>query len=102
MFELTDAGEQVLAEWLDEPVTRTRELRMEFLLKLYIGRLLDAGLAERLVVKQRTVCESLIESLREQVTTERDDFRRLVLQMRLAQNEALLSWLSSTRSGVAA
>ena len=31
---------------------------------------------------------------------EGDDFRRLVLQMRLAQNEALLGWLSTTRARV--
>lgn len=97
VFALTPQGERVLREWLDEPVARTRDLRLEFLLKLYVARLLDDGTATRLIRKQHDLCERLVTSLRDQVTTEGDDFRRLVLEMRLAQNEALLGWLNSAR-----
>jgi len=101
VFELTAEGEAVLDEWLNEPVTRTRDLRLEFLLKLYVARLLDADLADRLVAKQRVLCEGLVENLRQQASGERDEFRRLVLQMRLAQNEALLNWLATARDQAA-
>ena len=101
VFALTDEGERVLDEWLDEPVARTRDLRLEFLLKLYIARLLDVDVAGRLVVRQRELCEGLVSNLRTQAAEESDDFRRLVLEMRLAQNEALLGWLHATREQVA-
>jgi PadR family transcriptional regulator AphA len=101
VFALTSAGEQVLHAWLNEPVTRTRDLRLEFLLKLYIARLLDHDAAARLVVRQRDVCQTLVANLRTQAMDETDDFRRLVMEMRLAQNEALLGWLNAAREQVA-
>lgn len=101
VFTLTAEGERVLAAWLDEPVTRTRDLRLEFLLKFYIARLLEPDTARRLVGRQREVCAGLVASLRSQLAEEHDDFRRLVLEMRLAQNEALLGWLNAAREQVA-
>src|SRR3990172_8993725 len=70
VFALTREGEQVLQEWLNEPVTRTRDLRLEFLLKLYVARLLDVDVANRLVIKQRDLCEGLIAKLRTQAAEE--------------------------------
>jgi DNA-binding PadR family transcriptional regulator len=98
VFALTSKGEAVLDGWLHEPVGRTRDLRLEFLLKLYIARLLDSDVADGLVVRQRGVCEGLVAKLQAQAASEPDDFRRLVLEMRLAQNEALLNWLSVARA----
>lgn len=93
MLELTDLGVDTLEQWLAEPVERTRDLRLAFVLKLYVVRMLGAGDAERLVEGQREVCRRFVASLRAQLNAEEDDFRRLVLEMRLAQNTALLEWL---------
>ncbi|HEX2280656.1 MAG TPA: helix-turn-helix transcriptional regulator [Thermomicrobiales bacterium] len=93
VFSITDAGRAELQRWLGEPVSKTRDIRLDFLLKLYTAQEHNPHLAEKLIGDQRAVCERLIESLREQMAAEEDDFRRLVLEMRLAQNAALLSWL---------
>jgi PadR family transcriptional regulator, regulatory protein AphA len=93
IFSITPSGVQELQRWLAEPVSKTRDIRLDFLLKLYTAREHDPELAEKLVTEQRAVCESFIESLREQMAAEEDEFRRLVLEMRLAQNAALLAWL---------
>lgn len=93
IFSITPAGHAELQRWLDEPVFRTRDIRLDFLLKLYTARAQDPAIAERLINDQREVCERLIESLSEQLDQEEDEFRRLVLEMRVAQNTALLSWL---------
>ena len=93
VFSITPAGEAELHRWLSEPVSKTRDIRLDFLLKLYTARVHDPALAEKLINDQRDVCESFIESLNEQMETETDEFRTLVLEMRLAQNTALLSWL---------
>jgi DNA-binding PadR family transcriptional regulator len=98
VFELTAAGEATLARWLAEPVERTRDLRLEFLLKLYIARQSNPDTARRLIAVQHDVCERFVDSLREQIAGEEDSFRRLVLEMRLAQNQALLAWLSRART----
>ena len=93
VFEITDDGRRMLARWLARPVEHTRDLRLEFLLKLYIARDDEPEVAQRLMTQQQEVCERFVTSLTEQVIAERDDFRRLVLEMRLAQNRALLDWL---------
>lgn len=93
IFSITPSGRAELQRWLGEPVGKTRDIRLDFLLKLYTARLHDPALAASLINEQRDVCERLIVSLREQMEKEDDEFRRLVLEMRLAQNAALLSWL---------
>jgi DNA-binding PadR family transcriptional regulator len=101
IFQMTDAGRVALERWLHEPVTRTRELRLEFLLKLYVARAYDPALASRLIVEQRELCGGFVASLRAQLVAEEDDFRRLVLEMRVAQNQAVLDWLERARQEVA-
>lgn len=96
MLELTDTGRDALAHWLAGPVERTRDLRLEFLLKLYIARQVDPERVIFLVAEQADVCRGFIASLGEQLAQEQDDFRRLVLEMRLAQNTALVAWLEQT------
>ena len=98
VFELTEAGHDALDQWLAEPVERTRDLRLEFLLKLYIARDADDGIAQRLIDSQHDICARHITSLQEQIDSETDSFRRLVLEMRMAQNAALLEWLAKARS----
>ncbi len=93
MLELTERGVETLNRWLAEPVERTRDLRLAFLLKLYIARMGSSEDAARLVEGQREVCRRFVASLRAQLDSETDEFRRLVLEMRLAQNTALLEWL---------
>lgn len=93
VFSITDEGRTELQRWLTEPVSKTRDIRLDFLLKLYTAREHNPDLATKLIDEQRDVCERFIVSLNEQIEHEQDDFRRLVLEMRLAQNTALLSWL---------
>ena len=93
MLELSPAGVDALTTWLSEPVERTRDLRIEFLLKLYIARRIEPERVPTLVAEQEHVCRRFIASLGEQVRAEEDAFRRLVLEMRLAQNVALAAWL---------
>jgi DNA-binding PadR family transcriptional regulator len=97
VFELTPSGQEFLDVWLAEPVERTRDLRLEFLLKLYIARDIDPNLTRRLIAAQHDVCARFVSSLQEQIDAEEDGFRRLVLEMRMAQNEALLGWLARAR-----
>jgi DNA-binding PadR family transcriptional regulator len=102
VFQGTSSGQLALECWLREPVTHTRELRLEFLMKLYIARQLDPQAANELVLGQHALCQGFVTSLVEQLDAESDDFRRLVLEMRLAQNQALLGWLERARRAVLA
>jgi PadR family transcriptional regulator AphA len=99
--QLTERGREELSLWLAAPVAHTREIRLEFLVKLYFALQLDAALASRLVSEQRASCLRFREALRaEDDADEQHDARSgpfqfswLVRQMRIAQTEAALTWL---------
>ena len=102
LFALSSTGRAELRRWLAEPVARTREIRLDFLVKLYLALLLDPVLAVRLVDEQRHLCARLIESLSNRLRRTRGEenhdrnvasFGDMVLDMRLAQTQAALAWL---------
>jgi DNA-binding PadR family transcriptional regulator len=100
VFVLTESGRRELTRWLTEPVAHTREIRLEFLVKLYFALDHDRQLAARLVAEQREMCARLVESLARQAAEDRGSgdvearrFADLVLDMRLAQTQAALAWL---------
>lgn len=98
VYTLTGEGKAELLRWLREPVQHTREIRLEFLVKLYFARLLDPVLASELIAGQlarsREVEAHLIARL-ETGTTLPDDFARQVLDLRLLQTRAAIAWLES-------
>jgi DNA-binding PadR family transcriptional regulator len=104
IYQITGAGRAELRRWLSEPVAHTREIRLEFLVKLYFARRLDRALALRLATEQRETCLRLADSLASQLaaldtpgeTVAPDDlaFRRLVLELRLSQTRAAAVWLA--------
>ncbi len=99
LYALTAAGRAELDRWLREPVTHTREIRLEFLLKLFFVRELAPSQTGPLVDGQQAVLERLVASLRGQLDrADREDrpsadYQRLVLELRLAQTEAAVAWL---------
>jgi PadR family transcriptional regulator AphA len=113
VYRLTPAGRDELHRWLSEPVARTREIRLEFLVKLYFARRLDPALATRLLTEQTEICRRLATSLSRQranldielAAAEGNQaeatrsFRQLVLDLRLAQTRAALDWLSHAATG---
>ncbi len=120
VYAVTPAGEAELRRWLTEPVARTREVRIDFLVKLYLARWAPDGAAvvARLVAEQRATLVGLEESLRRQLAARPAgagpategasptpgarfdaDFGRLVLELRLAQTHAALGWLDRVEMG---
>ncbi len=94
---ITPAGRAVLAAWLDQPVPHTRDVRLEFLLKLYFAeRLVPVTVPALLAAQVAVTRESLARLDGEwRALAERGpgDFERLVVDMRLRQNGAVLAWL---------
>jgi DNA-binding PadR family transcriptional regulator len=95
-FAITPAGLEELDKWLREPVPHTREVRLEFLVKLYFAISRDPGQARDLLAAQRKVTLRTMSRLQEllgSASLTAGDFRRLVLQLRLKQSEAVFDWL---------
>lgn len=101
-YTLSSEGKHALFEWLNQPVSRTRDIRIDFLIKLFFARTIEPDIAKSLVRQQLEICDGLARSLEQQIVDIGDRpsdpevaFLRSVLQLRLSQNEAAIRWLKS-------
>lgn len=96
VFALTPDGARAFDCWLAEPVAATRDIRLDFLLKLAFAIERDRAFAAALVARQRAAIAGRLEHLRAQAAATSDDslsLRRLALGHRVHQTEATLAWL---------
>lgn len=97
LLHLTDAGRSAFEQWIAAPVAHGRELRIEFLARLFWAQAAAPDAAQRLIDAQRVLCRQWLTDLQ----TEADDLRDaqpyewLVLQWRRGQIEATLAWLDT-------
>ncbi|MGC8879858.1 MAG: PadR family transcriptional regulator [Anaerolineae bacterium] len=97
IFHLTEAGSKVFASWLAAPVERPRDIRLEFLVKLYFARREGPEVVFQLVRAQRMRCLEWLTNYATQAEACRTTcpFEWLVWRFRIGQVEAQLKWLES-------
>lgn len=95
VFRLTEAGQDALRAWTEAPVEHGRELRLEFLAKLYFARFAGADAARQLLERQREACRSWRATWQRQAAglREQQPYAWLVYEFRLGQVQAMLEWL---------
>jgi DNA-binding PadR family transcriptional regulator len=96
-FHLTERGRQSLHAWMLSPVQHGREMRQDFLARLYFAQRKGLQTAQRLIQDQRLVCLGWQAHLGSQVGSLREEsqFERLVYEFRIAQVKAMLDWLDA-------
>ncbi len=93
VYHLTPEGQAVFVEWVHQPTPYLRHIRVEFLARLYFFRRLSLPGLEALVAGQKGVCRTQIERFERLAAETDDDFRRLVLEFRRGQLQAVIYWL---------
>ena len=93
VYHLTPQGRTVFEEWVHQPTPYLRYLRVEFLARLYFFQRLSLDGLDRLVSEQQAICRAQIERFGRLSTETTDPFRRLVLDFRRGQLEAVIRWL---------
>ncbi len=63
IFHLTAMGRAAFMEWVRSPVGRSREIRLDFLVKLYFARQLGVDDVLALIDRQLEVCTALLDRL---------------------------------------
>jgi DNA-binding PadR family transcriptional regulator len=95
VYSLTPAGREAYQRWRQEPVAHGRQLRLEFLAKLYCARAESNRVAEELIRRQQQVCRGW---RREQQALADEavhrPYDRLVHLFRVGQIDAMLRWLT--------
>lgn len=103
IFELTEAGRRAFLEWIQQPVQQGRQLRLDFLAKLYFAQLEGPEMALRLIEGQRLACQGWLQQQHEEAETLRQvhPYDWLVHQFRIGQIEAMLAWLDTCQETTA-
>jgi DNA-binding PadR family transcriptional regulator len=94
---LTEAGRAAVLRWMDEPVSRPREVLLDFPLKLYLAQQHDPARALGLVRSQRDLFAAQLTDLRSElqpaVQIEQETFEDLVRDGRIKRIYSTLAWL---------
>jgi PadR family transcriptional regulator AphA len=99
VFHLTDSGRETFRRWVEQPIRRLRQIRQDFLLKLYFSRTLPGHDTARLIDGQIAACRAVAEELADTASAEpADSFAALVLHSRQVTADATIAWLESERS----
>jgi len=95
IYAITSAGQRVLQAWLEQPVPAVRDIRVEFLAKLYFCTL---GMADpqALIAAQTAFLQERLAQIERAWAQAESDFYRLVLDLRRRQTQAALDWLQAT------
>lgn len=100
ILRLTAAGGAALDGWLATPVAHGRDIRQEFLAKLYFAAQRDPVAARRLIAAQEAATRAWQAEVQRQIAAA-SPFGRLVLDYRLGQLTATLAWLATCATALA-
>jgi DNA-binding PadR family transcriptional regulator len=93
VYTLTEGGRQAFLDWVQEPTPYLRDIRVEFLARLYFYRALSLPGLDVFVAEQKAVCRERAGELGARAAGMDDSYRRLVIEFRQGQLEAVLRWL---------
>ncbi|HML40236.1 MAG TPA: helix-turn-helix transcriptional regulator [Bellilinea sp.] len=97
-YRITPAGHEEFERWMNTPVSHGRDMRQEFLARLYFARQAGADQALELIDKQYEECLGWLDEIIEDRKKGNDDaFAQLVIEFRAAQIEAMIHWLEESR-----
>lgn len=95
VFELTNEGEETFLEWIQTPINTPRQIRQEFLAKLYFAQINGKEQAAALVQKQHEECASWLAIYEGNFSRIEKDkvYERMVLRYRILHIDMILHWL---------
>ena len=111
LVSLTPDGRSEVESWLAAPVEHTREMRLDFLVKLYFlvqrqpasaGQLLDEQLAQhtQLLNRQKEQQHLLLSGADAENSPSENPFQWWVLEFRVAQAQAVVNWLKAYKQSL--
>jgi len=100
VFHLTESGRQAYLDWLSQPVQAPRQVRQEFMAKLYFAHLEGEPTCSRLLARQREFCQDWLARQHNQETQENQilSFATLLQSFRIQQIQGILSWLAECQT----
>lgn len=102
LLRATAAGGRAFDAWLREPVKRLRQVRLDFLVKLFFLGREDPALARALVDAQKEFCRRYLAEWRSLADDAgADSFDRVAIEAKIAVGEGTLRWLAGCERSLA-
>lgn len=94
-FHITSVGKSHLRAWMTSPVIRGRDMRQEFLAKLYFAAKSGKDTALELIRIQHETCSEWLAVMQSGLTElgETSTYEKMVLKFRIFQTEGMIAWL---------
>src|SRR5439155_11358500 len=101
VYRLTEGGEIEFRGWLTEPVRHNREIRIDFVLKLYFQRRLAPEQVPDLLGRQLAAALDLLARFQRESRDFPDgSFAWILRQMRLSAVQGTISWLEEVQTAL--
>jgi len=94
-FQITPIGKQTFSTWITSPVRHGRDMRQEFLAKLYFAQKSGIDIYMKLIEDQTTICTEWLSNLQTSYSKITDEqlYERTIFQYRISQTQAMIEWL---------
>lgn len=94
-YTLTKSGKDLFDGWLFQPVPHPREIRHEFMVKVYFLSLLHPDKTAGVIETQLAACEEWEENTRDKETSleESGSFQNIIYHFRFSQIQSMSEWL---------
>ncbi len=94
-YDTTSLGRQTFLAWMRSPVYHGREMRQEFLARLYFARLDGPETVQELMEAQREACQGWLNEMEIDFEKLGDNggYRGMVQRFRILETQAMLAWL---------
>jgi DNA-binding PadR family transcriptional regulator len=94
VYRLTKEGREVYDQWMVTTVSTPRQIRQEFMVKLYFAQRESPQTVITLLDNQLSACQNWLEMYQQQLKAAPEgSFRWRVHQYRIGQIQATLAWL---------
>jgi predicted HTH domain antitoxin len=90
---LSTKGKNAFLKWLRSPVEHIRDLRIEFLAKLFFSQRLSLSEGSELIEKQLTFLKKARENLKKNYEEESDPFNKMVYEIKWMTIDTWEKWL---------
>ena len=101
-YHLTSIGRQTFYAWRSSPVQHGRDIRIEFLAKIYFALQAGPETVLDLIEDQKTICYEWLSQFHNDLmnTSENQIYERIVFQYRAGQVQNTIDWLEITRKEI--
>jgi PadR family transcriptional regulator AphA len=98
IFTLTSRGRERFLHWVFTPVEHVRDMRIEFMAKLFFVRTLSLKESRTLIDKQIAVLEEQLRAIERSEEKIIDEFQAVLYSFKASQTTAALEWLRQCKA----